>query len=373
MRSLASSRTRAVMCAAFSALVLLVPLSRTYAVPSSPEIEAKRSELQQAAAALDTMHDEAEVLVEEYNAITEALEATRRAIAAMREELAQAERDFHDAQALLSRRAAQIYKNGHTGVLDVLLGTRTFEELLGRVELAVRINRADADAVERVREARARVEASQRTLEQREAEQIALRAEAEVRTRAIEAQIARRETFKAGLDADLKRLIAEEEERQRKLAEERARQAQLAAARAAAGRIATDRGSLGAGRPEVVAIALRYLGVPYQWGGASPTAGFDCSGLCWYVYRQIGIELPRTSRSQFRVGQHIAPDRLDALVPGDLVFFGTDGDPNYVHHVGIYVGSGNYVHAPRTGDVVRVESLLERAASRGDYVGASRL
>jgi len=121
----------------------------------------------------------------------------------------------------------------------------------------------------------------------------------------------------------------------------------------------------------VVDIALQYLGVPYVYGGSSPS-GFDCSGLVQYVYRQVGVSLPRTSQSQFRVGEHIPADRVDLLQPGDLVFFGTDGDPSRVHHVGMYVGDGNYVHAPYTGTVVRVNSLTSRIQSSGDYVGGSR-
>jgi len=122
----------------------------------------------------------------------------------------------------------------------------------------------------------------------------------------------------------------------------------------------------------VVDIALQYLGVPYVYGGSTPD-GFDCSGFVQYVYRQVGVSLPRTSRAQYGVGQHIAADRVDLLQPGDLVFFGTNGDPSRVHHVGMYVGGGNYIHAPYTGTVVRINSLISRIQSNGDYVGASRL
>ncbi|MGB4441229.1 MAG: C40 family peptidase, partial [Coriobacteriia bacterium] len=125
------------------------------------------------------------------------------------------------------------------------------------------------------------------------------------------------------------------------------------------------------GQAQVVSIALQYLGVPYVWGGSTPS-GFDCSGLTQYCYRQVGVSLPRTSQSQYQAGQHIARDRLDLLRPGDLVFFGTNGDAGDVHHVGMYVGDGNYVHAPYTGAVVRVDSLNARISSRSDYVGGSR-
>jgi len=103
----------------------------------------------------------------------------------------------------------------------------------------------------------------------------------------------------------------------------------------------------------VLKRALALLGTPYRWGGTSPDGGFDCSGLVGYVFRTaLGIELPRVSREMAGNGQLIS-DRA-ALNEGDLVFFGKRGT---VDHVGIYVGQGNFVHAPRTGRDVTVSSL----------------
>lgn len=342
------------------------------ALPSTPAIEQKRSEAEAARAELERMSDDLEVAVEEYNAITEALGKTRQAIRDTEARLDVARAELAAARERLARRATSIYKDGGTGLLDVLLGTRSFSDFLVRVDLAVRISRADAEAVAAVKEAKAAVEATERALEAREAEQAALQAQADARRDEIQAALERQRAFVARLDAEVKRLVEEEAERQRRLAEERARRAAAAAAAyAARRRQVTDLATLGAGHPEVVAIALEYLGVPYVWGGASPD-GFDCSGLCQFVYGRIGIDLPRTSRSQFASGQHIPPDRLDLLTPGDLVFFGTEGDPARVHHVGIYAGNGDYIHAPESGDVVKVSSLVERIERKGDYVGASR-
>jgi peptidoglycan DL-endopeptidase CwlO len=95
----------------------------------------------------------------------------------------------------------------------------------------------------------------------------------------------------------------------------------------------------------VIANAKQYLGVPYVWGGSTPS-GFDCSGFVSYVYRSVGISLPRTSSAQQNVGTRIS---LNQLQPGDLVF---KGMPAY--HVGIYIGGGQYIHAPQTGDVVKI-------------------
>jgi cell wall-associated NlpC family hydrolase len=115
--------------------------------------------------------------------------------------------------------------------------------------------------------------------------------------------------------------------------------------------------------PQAVAIAKRYLGIPYVWGGSTPTGGFDCSGLVMYVYKQLGITLDHYAAWQFLEGRRIAPDELQ---PGDLVFWEPKADgPG---HVGMYVGDGKMINAPHTGDVVRIVSIQGRSG----YVGAVR-
>jgi cell wall-associated NlpC family hydrolase len=360
---------RSLLVAVVVAATLLSAMPAT-AAPTNAEIERKRAEAASAQAKLDTMAEELDIQVEEYNAISEALEKTREDIRSTRAELVIAARELGDANRQLAGRATSIYKGGSQSLLDVLLGTSSFEDFITRFDLLMRINRSDAQMVAQVKAAKAQVESIELSLVTREAEQVSLRSETERRAERIETAIKEQATFVASLNAEVRTLIKEEEDRQRKLAEERARLAAALAAKSG-GRPPVPEGDLPAGHPEVVAIALKYLGVPYKWGGASPS-GFDCSGLCQYAYEQIGIVLPRTSRSQYNAGAHIAADRLDLLQPGDLVFFGRNGDPGRIHHVGMYVGNGNYLHAPSTGDVVKVSSLTERIASRGDYVGASR-
>src|ERR671923_111671 len=115
-----------------------------------------------------------------------------------------------------------------------------------------------------------------------------------------------------------------------------------------------------------VAIAERFLGVPYVWGGADPATGFDCSGLVMYVYAQLGIDLLHFSGAQYHEG---APVPFDALAPGDLVFF--DPGPRGPGHVGIYIGGGDFIQAPHSGDVVKISSLSEFGYA-SSYVGAVR-
>ncbi len=106
---------------------------------------------------------------------------------------------------------------------------------------------------------------------------------------------------------------------------------------------------------KALAIAKEYMGTPYQWGGATPDTNFDCSGLMQWSYKQVGIDIPRVTYDQVNVGEHI--EKVDDLEAGDLVFFqDSSGD---MHHVGMYIGAHKFIHAPHTGDVVKVSSLDE--------------
>lgn len=98
-------------------------------------------------------------------------------------------------------------------------------------------------------------------------------------------------------------------------------------------------------------LARKQLGAPYRYGGSSPS-GFDCSGLVHYVYGKLGVNLPRKSREMARVGQQVP---VHALLPGDLVFFRINR--NRVSHVGIYIGNDKFVHATKSGDPVRRDSI----------------
>jgi cell wall-associated NlpC family hydrolase len=125
----------------------------------------------------------------------------------------------------------------------------------------------------------------------------------------------------------------------------------------------------GANPNDILFRAIGLVGTPYRYGGNTPRAGFDCSGLVDYVFRDVaGIELPRTAQEISRIDAPSVP--RDALESGDIVFFRTRG--RQVGHVGIYVGKGRFVHAPNEGGTVRLD-LLDAAYWREHYGGAKRV
>jgi len=111
--------------------------------------------------------------------------------------------------------------------------------------------------------------------------------------------------------------------------------------------------------------AERFVGIPYQWGGANVVDGMDCSGFVRAVYNLCGVNIPRTSGEQFRVGRSVG---REDLVDGDLVFFGTSEER--ISHVGIYVGKNQFVHAPRRGEDIKVSSMNSGYSKK--YIGARR-
>ena len=117
---------------------------------------------------------------------------------------------------------------------------------------------------------------------------------------------------------------------------------------------------------ELAAIAPKYLGVRYVFGGSSPAVGFDCSGLVWYLAQVLGVTLPRTASGQYETGTPIPENELE---PGDLVFFDTEG---YASHVGIYMGNGEFIQAETWGTVTHYSNLSDPYWA-DTYLGGRRI
>jgi cell wall-associated NlpC family hydrolase len=283
------------------------------------------------------------------------------------------------ARKRLTTRLYALYVNGAPSTIDVLAGARSLSQIIDRAESAQAVSNQDAALGKQALSFERSVQARERRLKQlKQQREEALRRRA-AEKQAAASELAQQKRLLASIHSSISQLQAQEAARERaaRAAAEARLKAELAA-QAAAQRaqeqqvqqtqtptapvlappppVSVPTGN-GAGHTAAASIALHYLGVPYVYGGASPS-GFDCSGLVMYVYAQLGISLPH-----YTVAQWNATEPISSPAPGDLVFF------NGLGHVGIYIGGGRFVDAPHTGSVVRIDSI----ANFGGYDGARRV
>jgi len=312
-------------------------------------LAAKQAELDELEAQLDELDRELAIAAEAYNKAMLDLEATTKRLETTRADLANTELAYELQQDTLSDRARDIYRGGELSTLDVLLGSKSISDFMARIRFLRAMGENDASIVAALAAQRDMIAEAQRAAEEDELRARSLEFEMQARQIEVMLRIQEREALLASTQTELLELLDDLAEA-RQMAEAELLRDVLSGANKAG--IVVEPGS-------PVETALAYHGVPYLWGGESPR-GFDCSGLLLYVMRQHGVNLPHYSGAQFQLGEKVAPS---ALQPGDAVFFGSP-----VYHVGMYVGAGYFIHAPRTGDFVK----LSRLADRKDYAGARR-
>ena len=340
-----------------------------------------RSKREQAQAVLDQVQQLDSSLshaIEAYDYANVQLADLDRELASNARQLKVAKKSLAIAQTRIASRLRTLYIHGDgDSTIEVLLGAESLDDLLTRLDAIERVAKQDTRTFREVTARRAEIKARRARLKDDRAQQARIVAERASSKRSIESQLGERQRLLASIKDQIAQLEAADRRRQAVLqAQARARIAAAAAASASpASSIASsqpaytdgvDEASYGGDAPvrysNVVGIAMQYLGVPYVWGGMSP-AGFDCSGFVAYVFAQVGVSLPHHAASQFGYG---SPVSRDVLAPGDLVFF--DG----LGHVGIYIGGGQFIHSPHTGDVVKISSLYDSWYA-ATYIGARRL
>ncbi len=349
------------------------------AVPAiaDPSVQRKQAEAQSVLAQIQQLDSRMGKAVESYNLANVRLQKIRADLQENAHELTVARSNLKVGQERIARRVVELYTNGGDGgTVEVILGAQNLDDLVTRLDTADRVSSLDSQVVKEVRSFRLATQKHARLLHEARAAQVRVVAERAREKAAVEAQLSQRQRLLSSIKGEIARLQAAERARQLQLARQaQARLQALHAARQATGNepllgVSADEngGPTGETSPPpaqyggVVGVAMRYLGVPYVWGGASP-GGFDCSGLVSYAFSQVGVSLPHSSYALWNVGSAVSRDQLE---PGDLVFF--DG----LGHVGIYIGGGQFVHAPHTGDVVKISSLGESWYA-STYVGARRV
>ena len=364
------------------------------AVAGPGEIADKKAEVERVLGEINALDVSLDRAVEAYNASTAKLQGIEHDQSVNRYELKVAKRNLRHEQTALARRLVAIYTSEtETSSIGVLLGATSLDDFVNRVDTVNSVAKQDVRVSRQVRQFRALVATQKRDLAHahvRQATIVQQRADARA---SIESQLSERKQLVSSIRSEIARLEAEERARQARLeAEARARllAAQMAQhqqdvspsdaiAPFSTSSIDSSSGSTDespgvvASTPDAavvpssssggsaVSVAMQYLGTPYVWGGASP-GGFDCSGLVVFVYSQLGISLPHYTGALWNVGTPVSIDQLEA---GDLVFFYGLG------HVGIYIGGGEFIHAPHTGDVVKISTLDGSYSSSFD--GARRI
>ena len=335
-----------------------------------------------------------EVVVERYNGARVRLDETMQSLRNNEVRIASARRNLNAARHALNVSLISAYKHPMPDPLQTALEARNFGQVLEQFTLLDRTNRYNSSVLSQIRGYRAEIDKRQHALNlERNARRDTV---AELRSLKghIQASVAAAKRHYRGLRAEVRRLIVARREAEvaaSRRAAERARRLQAVAAQpvatndiggvtaSSAGPPTADASSGGGSTPSpatsaavvvpapsslgaaAVNYAVAQLGTPYVWGGAAP-GGFDCSGLVTWAFAQAGRPgLPHYTGALWTSGTRISSP--SDLAPGDLVFFEGLG------HMGIYIGNDQFVHAPHTGDVVKISTF----STYGGYVGAVRI
>jgi len=403
-----------VLAAIIASSTLFGVVSPVYATPVSGEtvqnIETKQAEYKKIEARINALHLDIDAIldeitihmtkIDETNAKISEVEANKALIeadiAAKQEELAIKEVEYGD-------RLRAMYKQGNNGAIDAILGSESISDFVSRADAIIKIAKIDKAILDEIAEMKKNLEGQKEELQKQIAELETLNeennknlAEVEVKKAESDAKLKEMEAVEAEIKKDLalsESMLLSESEKTIKnsnstitqlnsaIEELRAARSKVilstidekivnliekakviiadkkAAEAAAAASLPKRSTSISAGVSSsvsasgsaIVNYAYNFLGIPYVWGGTT-TSGLDCSGFTKLVYAHFGVNLPRVSRDQAKVGTYIP---ISQAQPGDLVYFGQDN----VTHIGIYIGNNQMIHAPSPGKSVMISSM----------------
>ena len=386
--------------AAIAVVALAAPLLSAGAA-SGDTIANKRAEASRVADQLEQLQQQAEVVAEQYNDARLELQSVDAKAKA-----AKAQSDRTQARLARSRKQVAGYavdayvRGGTASSASMILSTQSGDDIGQRQGYADVAVGNGADVIDQLRAAQAAAQADITNLKAARTKVVKVRDEVDSKRKEANASVAKQRAVLSKVTGELNTLVKAEQARR---AAEAARQARALAAKLAAAQkraeanrpkhtnttqthtttvdlpTTTDPGNgggdgggsgggggggggtinppVGVGADAAIAAARSVLGVRYTWGGASPSTGFDCSGLVMWAWQHGGKSLPHSSAAMYSSSTHIP---MSELQPGDLVFYGSP-----VHHVALYIGGGQIIHAPHTGSYVQVASVYYWSDVRG--------
>jgi cell wall-associated NlpC family hydrolase len=330
---------------------------------SATSLASARAEASQINAQLQTDSQSVDALSQSYDAALQTVQQINTSVARTKAAIG------HDVKLVavdrrnLRKDAVNAYmSDGDDGSLQFMFGG-TGQKTVVTNEYRSVASQNITGAVDTLNTAEGRLAAEQSRLQSSQVQANAALAQVSASRQAAEATVAAQQATLSEVKGQIATLVAAQQAAQQatQFAAFKKRVASLPAPTATPAPAALPSLPASGGGAAAVAAAESQRGVPYHWGGESPGVGFDCSGLTQWAWGRAGVSIPRTAQEQYDAIEHVS---LAALEPGDLVFWGSRGG---ISHVGMYVGGGDVIHAPETGEVVRIQPIWN-----GGLVGAGR-
>ena len=323
--------------------VISASLATSSRVASADPVASARAQADQITAQLQADQQRLDTVSQQYDAAQQQVQQLNAQITQIQTTIAQDRVQVVQDQTNLRQEAVNSYMSGSSDAGLEAMFNSSGEQAAVVTEYRSVATGNVANAIDALNVAQTRLASQQSTLQSaQQRAQTALNQVSAAR-QAAEATVANQSSTLANVKGQIAQLVKQQQA------------AQQAAAHQAfitrLGGATLSNVPAAGGAAGAVSAAESQIGVPYQWGGESPGVGFDCSGLTQWAWRQAGVGLPRTAQAQYDAVAHIP---LSALQPGDLLFWGGGGG---IYHVGMYVGNGSVVHAPSTGETVRIQAI----------------
>ena len=352
------------------------------------DIETSQGDIDKLEGIVQGLNNQISALNSKISAASAKIMAKEKDISNTQKDIDKLIKEIDDKQVLLDARVRVMYMNGNESYLSFLIDSKSFSDLISRMDFVKKIITYDKEIIQSLNDSRKQVEDKKKALEKEKTNLVTLKTNLEKDKAEV---TAKKKTQQKGLNALNARKASLEAQRAQYASQINATKAKIEAlikAEEAKKHSDPSRGYENGNGSDAVAFAYKYLGCPYVWGATGQVLtrsmldwarrqghyssfqeqfvgkaqAFDCSGLVVYTYAHFGVSLPRTTYYQVNVGQYIPKSSLQ---PGDLIFYGSSRN---VYHVAIYIGDGLIIEAPYTGATVRISP-----AFRSDYYLARRV